>query len=346
MPWTKLVADELNTSKTENGNRIISYGEAIKEALSMAMELDSNVVILGEGIDAAGYAYETTSGLSERFGKIRVIETPIAEQLITGVTLGLSIVGVRPILVHMRNDFLLVSMDQIVNHINHWKTIFGNNTPLVIRAIIARGWGSGAQHAQSFHALFSMFEGIDVVMPYSPYDAKGMLLKAIASNRPILFLEHRWLYNDKCHVPEEAYLINIDKAKVLREGNDLTIVTMSIGNRYVDMACDNLVKENINAEHIDIVSANPIDIQTIIKSVCKTGRLLIVENGPVCMGVNCEIAKLVYYQLYEKLLSPIETIGWKGSTVPSGTKLEENFYFTENDIIEKAKAMLSKTITF
>lgn len=340
MPWTKLVADNLNTRETENGRRIISYGEAIKEALATAMELDERVIVLGEGIDAAGYAYETTSGLSDKFGKKRVVETPIAEQLITGVSLGLSIVGIRPVLVHMRNDFLLVSMDQIVNHISHWKTIFGNDTPLVIRAVIARGWGSGAQHAQSFHALFSMFEGIDVVMPYSPYDVKGMLLKSIASNRPVLFLEHRWLYNDKCHVPEEPYFVNIDKAKIIREGTELTIISMSIGNRYVDKACDRLRRENINVEHIDIVSTNPLDIETILKSVKKTKKLLIVENGPVCMGINSEISKRVYYHLYKELLSPIEIIGWKGSTVPSGTKLEEKFYFSEDEIVIKAKEML------
>lgn len=340
MPWTKLVADDYNTSKIKNGCRLISYGEAIKEALTIAMEMDKSVLVLGEGIDAAGYAYETTGGLSDKFGKIRVIETPIAEQLITGISLGLSIVGIRPVLIHMRNDFLLVSMDQIVNHINHWKTIFGNDTPLVIRAVIARGWGSGAQHAQSFHALFSMFEGIDVVMPYSAYDAKGMLLKAIASNRPVLFLEHRWLYNDKSHVPEEPYFVNIDRAKILSEGTDLTIIAMSIGNRYVEKASDRLKNENISVEHIDIVSTNPIDIGTLLKSVKKTKRLIIVENGPICMGVNSEIAKKIYDQLYKELLSPIEVIGWKGSTIPSGTKLEEKFYFTEDEIVNKAKEML------
>lgn len=341
MPWTKLVADQNSSPRIESKSdeRVISYGEAIKEALSMAMKLDDRVVVLGEGIDAAGYAYGTTDGLSEDYGKDRVVETPIAEQLITGVTLGLSITGLRPVLVHMRNDFLLVSMDQIINHINHWKTVFGNDVPLVIRAVIARGWGSGAQHAQSFHALFSMFDGIDVVMPYTAYDAKGMLLKAISSPKPVLFLEHRWLYNDKCQVPQDLYLVETNKAKMLKEGNDITIVTWSIGNRYVARASEVLMNEGIDVEHIDLVSTNPLDIDCVLKSVRKTKKLLIVENGPVRLGVNSELAKVIYKLAFGELLKPIEVIGWNGCTVPSGTKLEEMFYFSEDDIICKVKEM-------
>lgn len=380
------------------GSRIITYGEAITEAIDQAMQIDQRVIILGQGVDTPGFVYGTTMGLSQRYGKERVIETPIAEAAMTGVTLGAALGGLRPVLIHMRNDFLLVSMDQIVNHIAQWSRLFGDSVPLVIRAIVARGWGSGAQHAQSLQALFAGLDGLDVIMPATPYDVKGLFLGAVASSRPTLLLEHRWLYQEKGFVPEEPYLISSGEAVLRSKGKDLTIVALSLANRDVALALRDLgsmrglrdlrgicalhslqelhnlhnlhdlggprdlrelddlpdlrdlhdlrdlgglpnlrdlsdlpdlrelANEAISAEWIDLRSINPMDLDTIVRSVTKTGRLLIVEDGPMRCGVGAEIAARVSERCWSALRSPVRRVGWPGSTVPAGRKLEERFY--------------------
>lgn len=330
MPWTKLVADRTGGNVSSEaqmaGERILSYREAITEAIDQAMRLDSNVVVLGQGIDVPGFVYDTTAGLSLRYGKERVIETPIAEAAMTGVTLGAALAGLRPVLVHMRNDFLLVSMDQIVNHIGHWQRLFGGPVPLVIRTVVARGWGSGAQHAQSLHALFAGVDGLTVLMPATPYDVKGLFLSAVASPGPVLFFEHRWLYGEKGLVPEEPYLISPGTAAFRAEGKDLTVVAISYANRDVAAALEDAAEEGITADWIDLRSVSPLDMDSICRSVRKTGRLLVVENGPVNCGVGAEIAARASENCWNFLRAPVFRIGWPGTTVPAGAKLEELFY--------------------
>jgi len=346
MPWTKLVADGRNFSddfsQQNKENRILTYGEAITEAIDQAMKLDSSVIVLGEGVDTAGYLYNTTSGLSEKYGAERVIETPIAEAAITGMTLGMAISGLRPVLMHMRNDFLLVSMDQIVNHIAHWQQLFSCNegVPLVIRAIVARGWGSGAQHSQSFQALFAGLDGIDVVMPATPYDVKGMFLGAVASARPTLFLEHRWLYNSKGVVPSEPYTISTGMAAIRSEGSQCTVVSMSHANCDVGKALEELATEGLSADWIDLRSIHPWDVETVAKSVVKTGKLLVVENGPVRCGVGAEIAAFISERYWQYLKAPVFRIGWPGSTVPAGPKLEEKYYPSFDEVKREIRKLV------
>jgi len=344
MPWTKLLADaqhEQEISYTDTaGDRIITYEQAVTEAIDQSMQLDSNVIVLGEGVDTAGYIYNTTSSLSEKYGKARVIETPIAESAITGITLGSAIAGLRPVLMHMRNDFLLISMDQIVNHIAHWKKIFGGKVPLVIRAIIARGWGSGAQHSQSFHTLFAGFDGLKVVMPSTPFDVKGMFMAAVASDEPVIFFEHRWLYRDRGVVPREPYAVSLDKSVLRREGRDITVVAMSLSNRDAGKTLDDLQKDNITADWIDLRSINPIDTDRIISSVVKTERLLIIENGPVNCGIGAEIAARLSERPWNEKKIKISRLGWAGSTVPAGPKLEEKFYLSPDEIKDAIRKMV------
>lgn len=347
MPWTKLVADREKCDGkeclTEKRGRHISYGEAITEAIQQAMEMDPKVFILGEGIDAAGYFYGTTAGLSKRYGTKRVIETPIAEAAMTGVIAGAAVAGLRPVLMHMRNDFVLVSADQIVNHIAHWQKVFPcpDGLPLVIRAVVARGWGSGAQHSQSFHAMFAGLDGLSVIMPTTPYDVKGMYLNAVASASPVLFLEHRWLYGDKGMVPTEPYLVALDQAVVREKGNDLTIIGMSLTNRDVKQAVELLSKEDgISAEWIDLCSIQPLDMATIKKSVAKTGRLIIIENGPITMGIGAEISARVTEACWNNLQAPVARVGWAGSTVPAGCKLEAAFYPGAQEIRAVARKLV------
>jgi pyruvate dehydrogenase E1 component beta subunit len=342
MPWTKFIADSAyNNTVEEDNKRVISYQAAIKEAIEMSMKIDPDVIVLGEGINAPGYVYNTTDGLSEKFGTNRVIETPIAEAAMTGVTLGASITGLKPVLIHMRNDFLLVSMDQIVNHIAHWKSLFNRNVPLVIRAVVSRGWGSGAQHSQNFHYLFSSFEGLKVVLPSTPYDVKGMFLKAVSLNEPVIFLEHRWLYSEKSYVPPDIYLVPIDKSILRRQGKDITIIGISVLNREIKIVLDELVKENITADWIDLVSVNPLDMEPVYESLKKTGKLLIVDNGPIKCGVGAEISAKVMEKVFDYLKCPVKRIGWNGTTIPAGVKLEENFYpnkeFIKKSILKMVK---------
>ncbi|WP_334109645.1 alpha-ketoacid dehydrogenase subunit beta [Thermodesulfitimonas autotrophica] len=336
MPWTKLVADkhphQLPDFYATGEGRQLTYREAIREALDQAMALDPKVIILGQGVNTPGYIYGTTSGLSAKFGKERVIETPVAEAAMTGITLGMAVAGLRPVLVHMRNDFLLVSMDQILNHIAHWQRLFRGPVPLVIRTIIARGWGSGAQHAQSLQALFAGLDGLEVVMPATPYDVKGLFLSAVAAPKPVLFFEHRWLYEEKGYVPAEPYLLPLGTAALRAEGKDLTVVAVSLANRDVGLALAELVRDGITADWIDLRSVNPLDMETICRSVQKTGRLLVVENGPVNCGVGAEIATRVTAACWDALRAPVARIGWPGTTVPAGPKLEERFYPSVADV--------------
>src|SRR5512135_1807594 len=226
MPWTNIQADDSRSpvrfSSGEQAARELSYREAIREALSQALEMDERVFLIGEGIDDPGGVFGTTVGLGEKFGANRVMDCPVAENGMTGVAVGAAITGMRPVFIHMRPDFLPMCMDQIINHAAKWSYMTGGKVkvPLTIRAIIGRGWGSAAQHSQSLQALFAHVPGIQVLMPASPYDAKGMLLAAIAGDRPTLIIEHRWLYDQKEGVPEEPYFVPSGKALVRRPGKD------------------------------------------------------------------------------------------------------------------------------
>lgn len=344
MPWTKMLAEQSNIEDAHKnmvgeGNRVISYQEAISEAIRQAMALDPDVVVMGEGVDAAGYIYDTTQNLSVIFGN-RVIETPIAEAAMTGVAIGAAVCGKKPILIHMRNDFLLVSMDQIINHAGHWEKLFGTPVPLVIRAIIARGWGSGAQHSQSFQRLFAGFEGIDVYMPSTPYDVKGMFLNAVASKKPVIFLEHRWLYNDCGFVPEEAYTLPAGKAALRREGKDVTVVGMSLANRDIQKAIEKLALKGIDVEWIDLRCISPIDYDCLAASVKKTGRMVVVENGTVDFGIGAEIAAMLQEKSFSDLKAPIKRIGWCATTILAGEKLEAAAYMDVEALIETVEKVM------
>src|SRR5512139_1566403 len=233
MPWTKIQADEAGRPGTfgspDAAQRELSYRDAIREAHVQALERDPRVFLIGEGIDDPGGVFGTTVGLAERFGRDRVMDIPIAENAMTGVAAGAAMTGMRPVFIHMRVDFLPMAMDQLVNHAAKWSYMTGGRVkvPLTVRAVIGRGWGSAAQHSQSLQAMFAHVPGLQVLMPASPYDAKGMLLAAVAGNAPTLIIEHRWLYDQKEGVPEEPYLVPAGKALVRRPGKDVTIAATS-----------------------------------------------------------------------------------------------------------------------
>lgn len=322
--------------------RELSYRDAIREALAQALERDPRVFLIGEGIDDPGGVFGTTAGLAQRFGRERVMDMPIAENAMTGVCLGAAMTGMRPVLIHMRVDFLPMAMDQMVNHAAKWSYMTAGRvkTPLTIRAVIGRGWGSAAQHSQSLQAVFAHIPGLQVLMPASPYDAKGMTLAAIAGNTPTLIIEHRWLYDQKENVPEEPYFVLAGRALVRKEGKDVTIVATSYMVYEALRAASELEKTGISAEVVDIRSLQPLDEKTIIASVRKTGRLIAADTGWKICGISAEIAALAAEYAHDVLKAPVRRITLPAAPTPASPSLEKAYYPTFEDIVRAAKEIV------
>lgn len=348
MPWTKIQADETGRPGIFGAQagklRELSYREAIREALAQALERDPRVFLIGEGIDDPGGVFGTTVGLKDRFGAERVMDMPIAENALTGVANGAAMTGTRPVLIHMRVDFLPMAMDQIVNHAAKWSYMTGGRVkvPLTMRAVIGRGWGSAAQHSQSLQALFAHIPGLRVLMPASPYDAKGMLLAAIAGDGPSLIIEHRWLYDQKEGVPEEPYFVLPGKALVRREGRDVTIAATSYMVYESLRAAGELEKAGISAEVIDLRSMQPLDGKLIVDSVRKTGRLIAADTGWKLCGMTAEVAALAAEHAHDRLKAPVRRVCLPASPTPASHELEKAYYPTFEDIVRTAKEMMGK----
>lgn len=346
MPWTKIQADEAGRpgifGKSESSHRELSYRDAIHEALAQALERDPKVFLIGEGIDDPGGVFGTTIGLVQQFGRDRVMDSPIAENGMTGVAIGAAMTGMRPVFIHMRVDFLPMCMDQIINHAAKWSYMTGGRVkvPLTIRAIIGRGWGSAAQHSQSLQSMFAHVPGLRVVMPASPYDAKGMLLAAIGGSCPTLIIEHRWLYDQKEAVPQEPYFVPSGRALVRREGKDVSIVATSYMVYEALRAAVELESAGISAEVVDLRSIQPIDEATIVCSVQKTGRLIVADTGWKLCGVSAEVAAIVAEQAHDALKAPVRRVTLPPTPTPAGPSLEKAYYPTVEDIVRTAKELL------
>jgi pyruvate/2-oxoglutarate/acetoin dehydrogenase E1 component len=322
--------------------RELSYRDAIKEALSQALERDERVFLIGEGIDDPGGVFGTTVGLAEKFGADRVMDMPIAENAMTGVANGAAMTGMRPVLIHMRVDFLPMAMDQMINHSAKWSYMTGGRVkvPLTVRAIIGRGWGSAAQHSQSLQSLFAHIPGLQVLMPASPYDAKGMLLAAIAGDCPTLIIEHRWLYDQREGVPEEPYFVLPGRALVRKEGKDITIAATSYMVYEAMRAAQELEKTGISAEVVDLRSLQPLDEKTIIDSVRKTGRLIVADTGWKSCGISAEVAAIAAEQAHASLKAGVLRISLPATPTPAGPSLEKAYYPSFEDIVRAAKDMV------
>ncbi|MFC1909227.1 alpha-ketoacid dehydrogenase subunit beta [Chloroflexota bacterium] len=326
--------------ETERG---ITYRQAIKEALTQALAMDDRVFIMGEGVDDAAGIFGTTLGLQEEFGEERVFDVPIAENGITGVATGAALAGMYPIVVHQRMDFLLLAMDQIVNHAAKWHYMFGGkvSVPLTIRSIIGGGWGSAAQHSQSLQGLFLHVPGLKIVMPSTPYDVKGLLISSIFDRNPIIFIEHRWLYDNTGHVPEEAYRLPIGKGAILRKGTDLTIVAVSYLVPEAMKAAATLEREGVDVEVVDPRTLKPLDEAIILKSTNKTGRLVVADIAWKTGGVSAEIAALIAEKASPCLKVPIKRVTLPDVPTPASSELENVFYPREPEIISASREVLS-----
>ena len=330
--------------KQRKKTRKISFASAICEALDTCLGMDKRVVLIGEGVPDLKGIFGTTLGLQEKYGAQRVFDMPVSENGLTGICVGGAIAGLRPIMVHQRIDFTLLAADQIINNAAKWYYMFGGkvSVPLVIRMIIGRGWGQGAQHSQSLQALYGHIPGLKVVMPTFPCDAKGMLIAAVEDNNPVLFIEHRWLHGITGDVPRTYYTEDLDKAKVAAVGNDLTIVATSYMTIESLRAHQILLKEGITLDIVDLRSIKPLDRETIIQSVEKTGRLLAVDTGYKTLGVASEVIAEVSQYAFSSLRCAPEKITLPDVPTPTSWKAAEAYYPTYLDIVGKALAMLGK----
>jgi len=345
MAWDRAPLDISELEKLSRpageGRREITYREAIKEALTQALEMDEGVFVMGEGVDDPAGIFGTTLGLHNIFGRSRVFDVALAENGITGIAVGAALAGMRPILVHARMDFLVLAMDQIINHAAKWRYMFGGtvNVPLTIRTIIGGGWGSAAQHSQSLQALFMHIPGLKVIMPSTPYDAKGLLTASIADGNPVIFIEHRWLYDHSGYVPEKAYTIPIGKGVTRREGKDVTVVAASYMVFEAGIAAESLEKEGIDVEVIDLRSLKPLDENIIFNSIKKTGRLVIADAGWKTGGISAEIAALASEKAFSYLKAPIQRVTLPDTPTPASPELEKAFYPRAPEIVSAVREL-------
>ncbi len=308
--------------------RKITFCEAIHEALFQAMERDKNVFLMGEGVDDPRAIFGSTRGLQEKFGKERVFDLPLSENGMTGVMIGAALAGMRPIMTHQRIDFTLYAMDQIVNHAAKRCYTSGGiqSVPLTIRAVVGRGWGQGSQHSQSLQSLFVHIPGLKVIMPTTPYDAKGLLLASIWDNNPVVFIEYRRLYEEIGEVPEESYTIPIGEGIVRCEGKDVTVVAVSYMVSESLRAKEMLEKVGVEIEIVDPRTLKPLDETMILQSVRKTGRLVVVDTGWKTCGFAAEIAALVAEKEFSSLKAPIRRVTLPDIPTPTSSVLEKVFY--------------------
>jgi pyruvate dehydrogenase E1 component beta subunit len=328
---------------TAIATRELSYAEAVREGLRQAMERDERVFLLGEDIGVYGGAFGVTGDLIHRFGPDRVIDTPISELGIAGAAIGAALTGMLPVAEIQFSDFITLSMEQLVNQAAKIRFMFGGkaSVPMVLRAPGGSGTGAAAQHSQSLEAWFAHVPGLKVVQPATPYDAKGLLLAAIRDPNPVLIFEHKLLYKTKGPVPEEPYEVPIGQARVCREGAHATIIATSVMVSRALAAAERLVGEEIDVEVIDLRSVRPIDRDTIITSVCKTGRVVIVHEAVLTGGIGAEIAAIIAgSDAFDFLDAPIRRLGGRDIPIPYNPVLERSAVPQEDDIVEATRRLV------
>ena len=316
---------KVNSVPQDTKVRTLSYSEAIREAMVLAMDADPTVILMGEDIGVYGGAFKVTLDLIERYGPERVMDTPISELGGAGVAVGAALTGLKPIFEFQFSDFATLAMEQIVNQAAKLRYMLGGeaSVPVVFRMPAGSGTGAAAQHSQSLEAWFGHVPGLKVVQPSTPEDAKGLLLAALADPDPVLIFEHKLLYKMKGHVPEGYYVTPIGKAAVRRSGSDLTIVASSIMAHRALEAADALEREGMDIEVIDLRSVRPIDHVTILASVRKTGRLMVVYEGVKSFGIGAEISAMVAESdAFDYLDAPIVRLGGAEAPIPYNPDLE------------------------
>ncbi len=323
--------------------RELTYTQALREALTEEMERDPSIILLGEDIAAYGGVFRVTEGLLARFGPDRVRDTPISEAGFIGMSVGLAMTGKRPVPELMFMDFALVAADSIWNQAAKMRAMSGGRVkvPMVIRAQQGGGRGNGAQHSQSFEALFTHIPGFKVALPATPADAKGLLKSALRDENPVMFIEHKLLYNTKGPVPEGEYTIPLGVADIKREGHDLTIVSYSRQVLFALEAAESLQRDHgISAEVVDLRCTVPMDIETVVRSLRKTHRLLITHEAHASCGVGAEIAMRVMEMAFDELDAPIVRVAGLDVPIHVSKPLEERVLPQPADIVRGALRLM------
>ncbi len=323
--------------------REITYLEAVREAMTQEMERDESVFLIGEDVGVYGGAFQVSYGMLDQFGPERIIDTPITELGIAGAATGAALIGMRPIAEIMFMDFTTLASEQLVNQAAKLRFMFGGKAtvPMVLRTPAGSGTGAAEHHSQSLENWFVHVPGLKVVMPSTPYDVKGLLIASIRDNNPVVFVEHKLLYKTKGEVPEEPYTIPLGSAEVKREGRDLTIIATSIMVKKSLEAAEQLAEEGIEVEVVDPRTLRPLDTDTIVKSVVKTGKVLIVHEAVKTGGYGGELAAVIAEsEAFGYLEAPIVRLAGLDLPIPYNRNLEYNAVPQVENIVEKARELV------
>jgi len=322
-----------------------TYSEAIQQGFDYLLKNHNDVFVIGQGLWSPWYVGNTMKNLEKKYGTDRIIDTPVSESACTAAALGASISGMRPIVVHPRMDFMLYAMDAIVNEAAKWSYIFGgeSNPKLTIRSIINRGGEQGAQHSQALHSWFAHIPGLRVIMPYTVKDARDLLIASVLSNDPVLFIDDRWLYEQKDYLdPIRNESISNIKPKTIQNGNDITLIGAGYSVFLAEEARKILIKENISCEVIDLRVLNPFDTKLICESVSKTGSCLAIDGGWKTCGIASEIlASIIEKVPLNKLKSNPRRITLANSPAPTASSLEDEYYPSVKKIVESIKHLIN-----
>lgn len=315
--------------------RSLTYAAAIRETFAQLLATDPRVFLIGQGLWSPWYAGTSLQDLDREFGKDRLLDSPVSENATTGAAIGAALVGMRPIVFHPRMDFMLLAVDPIVNQAANWSYLFAGqvNVPLVIRAVINRGGEQGAQHSQALQAMFAHIPGLKVVMPSTPFDAKGLLIAAVNDGNPVMYIDDRWLYEENGAVPEEMYSVPIGKAVLRREGRDVTVVATSFMAHEAVRAASLLASRGIEAEVIDLRSIKPWDKELVLVSLAKTACLVIADAAWRTCGFAAEVAATAAEEMFDQLRAPILRVCLPDLPAPTSAPLERAYYIGCDDVI-------------
>ncbi|GAB7030147.1 transketolase C-terminal domain-containing protein [Streptomyces sp. NPDC021749] len=307
--------------------RKITYCQAISEATVQCMTADPDIILAGQGVDDYKGIYGTTTDAFRKFGPSRVMDIPNGENAFAGIAVGAASMGIRPIVVHTRDDFMFLAMDAIFNLAAKWRYMYGNqgSAPVVMRGLVGRGWGQGATHSQSLQSLFGHFPGLYVATPASPADAKGLLVSALQAETPVVLLENRGLYGIEGEVPEQPVAVPFGAGRIARTGGDITVVAASLMVHEAERAADALREQGIGVEVIDVRSIRPLDDALICASVAKTGRLVVADTSWARYGFAAEVAAVVAENVYDSLRAPVRRVTLPDCPAPVSWPLEEAF---------------------
>jgi pyruvate dehydrogenase E1 component beta subunit len=319
------------------------FSDAVNEALSQAMEMCPDVVVMGQLVDYKPGVFGTTKGLADRFGAGRVMDVPVAENMMTFSAIGSSLTGIRPVIVHQRLDFMMYSMDAIVNWLSlwHFKSNGKSSLPVTICAIVGKGWGQGAQHSKSLHAWFAHLPGIRVAVPSTAYDAKGLLLESIFGENPTIIVQNRALFSQMDFVPEVPYRVRFGRGRVMKKGRDITVVAIGSMVPLALRVADKLICDSIDVEVIDPRTLSPLDKALVCDSVSRTGRLIVVDAGWHSFGAASEIVSIVSEKLSGDMKANPRRVCLPDSHTPMSQILEEKYYINEAKVEREIKNILN-----